>query len=100
MIKTVVNAMWHIDEKYQLVKTSNDQPINLEEEPVFIIRGRDNLAVRALLAYREIAEINGCNDYLLDGVDDSIYKFKCFANDHPGRMKQPGVTRVSDPDVS
>lgn len=86
-----VNQMFHIEGE-RLVKTSNGQPVP-EDEPLFIIRGRDAIAVAALFAYRDLALDNGCNDYLLGGVDQVITDFVAFAQAHPERMKQPGVTR-------
>lgn len=46
MIKRQINHMFHVDENYRLVKTSNDQAVP-DNEPVIIIRGRDRLALPA-----------------------------------------------------
>ena len=46
-----LNGMFHIDGD-ELIKTSNGQPVP-EDEPLFILRGRDLLAVTAIIAYRE-----------------------------------------------
>lgn len=92
MVMRVVNDMWHIDEHYRLVKTSNDQPLS-DDEPVFIFRGRDRLAVRALELYRKLCLHAGCNDYMISRLDAPIEAFRRFATEHAERMKLPGVTR-------
>lgn len=92
MIKRIVNHMFHIDENYQLVKTSNNQPVP-EDEPLVIIRGRDRLAIPALEHYRELAVADHCNDYMLQRIDTDFDLFRAFKIAHPERMKQPGVTR-------
>ena len=76
----------------QLVKTANGEVLPVEE-PLFLMRARDRLAVPSLLKYREIAVADGCNDYLMGLLDETIEAFKQFERDHPERMKQPGITR-------
>lgn len=92
MIKRQINSMFHVDENYRLVKTSNDQPVP-EGEPLVIFRGRDRLAVPALMHYRALAIADGCNDYMLNRIDVDLELFQKFAVTQPERMKQPGVTR-------
>jgi hypothetical protein len=87
-----INDMFHVDTEGYLVKTSNGQRVP-DDEPLFFLRGRDNLAVETLIEYQAIAARNGCNDYLLDGVEDSIKKFRQFAAQNYDKMKQPGITR-------
>lgn len=87
-----VNQMFHVDEHYRLVKTSNDQPVP-DDEPLVIIRGRDRLAIQALEYYRSLAVADGCNDYMLARIDTDMKLFYAFRDEHPERMKQPGVTR-------
>lgn len=48
-----VNEMFHVDDEGRLVKTSNNQPVP-EDEPVFILRGRDNLSVPTLIHYHKM----------------------------------------------
>ena len=78
--------------RFALVKRSNGEPIP-EDEPIFVLRARDHLAVSLLRQYRVLSEADGCNDFQLDGVDQVIADFLAFAEEHPERMKQPGVTR-------
>jgi hypothetical protein len=89
--------MRKLDEKFhidgdKIIKTSNGLEIPLDE-PVFLIRARDRLAVRALLHYRDISAADGCNDYHFSHLDKDIEAFRRFAVEHPERMKQPSVTR-------
>jgi hypothetical protein len=82
------------DGKYRLglVKKSNGEAIP-DDEPVFILRARDHNAVAALLLYKDVCIEDGCNDYQMDGVNLAIKLFGDFANQHPDKMKQPGITR-------
>lgn len=76
----------------RIVKTSNGEPIPLDE-PVFIMRARDALAVCALKHYRQLSVQDVCTDYHFEKLDGSIARFEQFAREHPERMKQPSVTR-------
>jgi hypothetical protein len=76
----------------EIVKLSNGEVLP-HDEPLFLMRARDHLAITALLEYRKIAIADGCNDYLLGLLQETIEVFRGFAENHPERMKQPGVTR-------
>jgi hypothetical protein len=76
----------------RLVKVSSGEPIP-EDEPVFIMRGRDHLALEALRYYRQLSVADNCNDYHFGLLDAQIEKFRAFAREHPEMMKQPSVTR-------
>lgn len=75
-----------------IVKPSSGEVLPLDE-PLFLFRGRDRLALPALLKFREICVADGCNDYMLGGLDEVIEEFRRFTVEHADRMKQPGVTR-------
>jgi hypothetical protein len=79
-------------ENNRVVKKSNGEILPLDE-PKLLFRARDWLALPALRHYRELAVADGCNDYLLGLLDENIADFERFANEHPERMKQPGITR-------
>lgn len=87
-----INSVFHVDLDGYLVKTSNNERIP-DEEPVFLFRGRDRLALAALSCYRELAIRDGCNDYMLERIDRDSMLFRAFVINFPERMKQPGVTR-------
>ena len=77
----------------QIVKRSNGDLIP-EDEPIFILRARDYLAVPLLLEYRRLCVEDGCTQYHLDLLDRGIEEnFRRFAREHPDRMKQPGITK-------
>jgi hypothetical protein len=64
-----------------------------DDEPLFLLRGRDAVALRAITAYLNECEEYGCNDLHLAGIQQARQKFTEFAINHPQRMKQPGVTK-------
>ena len=63
-----------------------------EDEPLFLLRARDWNAMDALQAYQESCS-RDCNDLHQAGIRQVIEKFKNFRLAHPGRMKQPGITK-------
>lgn len=86
-----IDGKFHVDGD-QIIKTSNGEVLP-QDEPLFLIRGRDRLALAALLAYRDLSTRDGCNDFHFESIDREIARFEKFAQDHPERMKQPSVTR-------
>lgn len=92
MIRRILNQMFHIDEEFRLVKSSNNQPVP-EDEPIVILRARDRLALPTLELYKKLAQADGCTDWFMERLDPPIEEFRKFATEHPERMKQPGVTR-------
>jgi hypothetical protein len=89
--------MKKLDNKFSIngetiVKTSNGEPIP-HDEPVFLIRARDRLAIPLLRMYWLLSEVDGCNDYHFAALKASIEQFQEFAAKNPFRMKQPSITR-------
>lgn len=76
----------------QIIKIANGEVLPVDE-PLFLVRARDWLAVPALLHYKSLMQKDGCNDYILELMDEMLGKFSDFATQHPEKMKQPGVTR-------
>jgi hypothetical protein len=64
----------------QIIKTSNGEPIP-EDEPLFLFRGRDNLALDALDAYLKICIDAGCVEEI-DRVRKARQRFEQFYHDH------------------
>lgn len=64
-----------------------------EDEPLFLLRARDNNAIALLHSYLNICKKRGCNDLHLAGIQQVLDKFQAFATNHPERMKQPGITK-------
>lgn len=84
-----VNEMFHIEDE-QLVKTSNGQPVP-EDEPIFILRGRDALSYDTILAYIHLCE-NADPPVPFDRLDQLrkvAYSFFIFPSN---RQKTPGST--------
>ena len=86
-----IGSKFHIEDG-EIIKTSNGQPIP-RDEPLFLLRARDYLALPLLLHFRELSLADSCTDYHVTGLTDVIAKFQAFAREHPERMKQPGCTR-------
>ena len=86
-----IDPKFHIDGD-RIVKTSNGDEIP-EDEPLMLFRARDWNALKALYEYREKCLADGCNDFQMQGIWDRIHAFEQFRQDHPERMKQPGVTK-------
>lgn len=76
----------------KIIKTSNGQEVPLDE-PLFIIRGRDHLALQALEDYRKSCVRDGCNEYFLNEIDEAIAEFRQWRVQNYDKMKQPGVTK-------
>jgi hypothetical protein len=76
----------------QIVNTVSGEVIP-EDEPLFLLRGRDHNALYAINAYRDACERDGCNELHMAGSQQVREKFCQFAAEHPERMKQPGITR-------
>jgi hypothetical protein len=85
-----INKHFHIEGE-QIIKTSNGQPIPADE-PVFILRGRDKLAMNTLWDYWDLADDDGCTEDFKARVREYIAEFEEFASKNPERMKQPGGT--------
>jgi hypothetical protein len=87
-----IDSKFAIDDNGKIFKKSNGEIVP-EDEPLFLLRARDVLALPLLLKYRKLSEEDGCNDYHFENLDATIAKFEKFAREHPERMKQPSKTR-------
>ena len=76
----------------KLVNRSSGEVIP-DDEPTFILRARDILALGVLNYYQVRSDRDGCTQYHMQLVEDVIKRFTDFRNNHPERMKQPGSTR-------
>lgn len=84
-----INDMFHIDGE-QLIKTSNGQPIP-DDEPIFILRGRDNLASATLAIYYTLCDASG--DVPVDRLqqlDEVLTRFRNYRDTHATKI--PGST--------
>jgi hypothetical protein len=76
----------------QIVNTVSGEVIP-EDEPLFLLRGRDHNAYDAVLNYLQLCIKDGCNDLHLAGIRQTVEKFIQFRQEHHERMKQPGITK-------
>lgn len=86
-----IDSKYHVDND-KLVKTSNGQPIP-SDEPTFLFRGRDRLALPMLRHYKTICEQDGCLPEHMEALRGMIQEFEFFEIYNPDKMKQPGSTR-------
>lgn len=91
-VRRQIDLKHHITSDGRLIKSGNGVEIPADE-PLILFRGRDYLALPLLMEYRRLCVADGCNDFQMGQVDALIEKFKTFAKENPGVMKQPGVTR-------
>lgn len=85
-----------IDSKYstdgtKIVKTATGEEIPADE-PLFLIRAKDRLAVTALEDYLDLCRSDNCTTWQLKAMEFIIEDFRRFCDQHPERMKQPGST--------
>ena len=86
-----IDGKFHV-EADEIVKTSNGERLP-SDEPVFLLRARDHLALPLLKHYLQLSLEDDCTDYQINGVEAAIVQFEAFQTKHPERMKQPGITR-------
>ena len=87
------------DPKYGI--NNNGKICNLEtsvaipdDEPIFILRAQDMLALQVLIFYKTTV----ATEEHKDAVRHRIREFRNFGNDNPGRMKAPD-TRYPFPKI-
>lgn len=86
-----LNSMYHIEGE-QLVKTSNGQAIP-EDEPVFILRARDRVAIHAIRIYVVLCQVDMVDDERVEQLFAVIDRFCSWMMLNPGKVKQPGITK-------
>lgn len=85
-----IDSKFHVDGD-KIIKTTNGQEVPLDE-PLFLIRGRDYLALPLLRIFKELSMVDGCTQYHMAGLQNVIEDFLHFKIDNPDKMKQPGIT--------
>jgi hypothetical protein len=80
-----LNDMFHLEGE-RLVKTSNGQFVP-DDEPLFILRGRDAVAADAIEYYISLCHIAGTPEDRLSALDAVVAQFKAYAS-----KKVPGST--------
>lgn len=87
---TTINEMYHFAGR-RLVKTSNCQPVPLDE-PVFILRARDGVAAPVIALYRDVCREGGTPQDRLSALAEVIKRFDEYRKEHPEKIKIPGST--------
>jgi hypothetical protein len=82
------------DRKFRvgLIKRSNGDPIP-EDEPIFILRARDYLALPLLAHYIKLSQVDDCTEHHLQGLNETYRSFDQWQHQNFDKLKQPGITR-------
>ena len=83
-----IDPKYHIENE-TIVKTTNGAPIP-ENEPLFLLRARDRLALPLLKIYRELCEMDGCTQYQIDMCSKRIHDFRVFRDTPPRKHQAAG----------
>lgn len=74
-----------LDAKYGKI----DIPGVPDDEPVFVIRGRDAIGPRSVESYAVRASGAGCDREFIDGVNAVAASMKKYQDDNPELVKRP-----------
>lgn len=79
-----------VDQKYPSVSvdTGDRTPIG-DDEPVFVLRARDAMAIPVLDAYAQLCSAHGSPSEHLQSVLQTHNAFRDWQDAHPGDVKQP-----------
>lgn len=86
-----IDSKFAVSTDGEIYKKSNNEFIP-DDEPLFLLRGRDILALDLLKEYYRISEEWKCNRYHLINLAVTIDKFVRFKIKNPERMKMPSIT--------
>ena len=86
--------MRRIDGKYsvdgdRIINTMTGEAIP-EDEPVFLLRARDNIALKTLYEYLGSCSEAGCGILHMQTLVQRIAAFQKWSADNPEKMKEPG----------
>ena len=86
-----IDSKFAVSTDGRIYKKSNGEIVP-DDEPLFLLRGRDLLASKFLAAYLQISIDSGCNSYHFSKLAETTAGFAAFRKHHPGRMKMPSIT--------
>jgi len=86
-----IDSKFAVSIEGKIFKKSNGEIIP-DDEPLFLLRGRDMLALQLLGAYHLISKDADCNKYHFQKLAETIGSFKRFRTFHKDRMKMPSIT--------
>lgn len=61
-----------------------------QDEPIFILRGRDLMASSTIRDYHLRCETSGCQTAHIHAIEASLNRFAIFQHEKPERMRFPG----------
>ncbi len=86
-----IDSKFAVSKDGKIYKKSNDEIVP-DDEPLFLLRGRDITAITQLEIYRAISRLIGCNAYHFEKLEETLNSFRLFSMNHPKRMKMPSIT--------
>ena len=86
-----IDSKFAVSTDGKIYKKSNNEIVP-DDEPLFLLRGRDRLALKLLQAYHLISKDADCNEYHFKKLMETIDAFKSFRAFHPELMKMPSIT--------
>lgn len=86
-----IDSRFAVSTNGEIYKKSNNEIVP-KDEPLFLLRGRDLIAVEYLADYARLSEKRGCNAYHFLKLGETTAGFIKFKNKHPERMKMPSIT--------
>ncbi len=78
--------------RFGLIKRSNEDPIP-EDEPIFVLRARDNFAIETLMHYTQLSDRAKCTVEHLSALSAVMVDFANWRGNNRCMTKQPGITR-------
>lgn len=85
--------MTEIDGKYGIITSSKKQFHS--EEPIFLLRGQDPLAPKAVLDYAQICQEAECHPLHIEAVFRHAERIEKWQREHPELVKErPGPSEV------
>jgi hypothetical protein len=76
----------HDIDKYPAVKAMLDIP---DDEPIFILRGKDKLAFQTIMNYQSMAVSRRCPEAFIGDLDKVLERFEEWQDQHSELMKLP-----------
>ncbi len=86
-----IDSKFAVSTDGKIYKKSNNEIVP-DDEPLFLLRGRDLLAISLLFEYAEISKRAKCNEYHLFKLGQTTGSFLKFKAEYPERMRMPSIT--------
>ncbi len=86
-----IDSKFAVSTDGKIYKKSNGEIVP-DDEPLFLLRARDVLAISFFEAYVRISKEAECNSYHFYKLGQTVAGFIRFREKHPERMKMPSIT--------